>query len=199
MKPVLYLSEESKALPSGTYLALFHGRDDATIEMDDWGFNGPMIGPIIGFHVTYADHIRVGFNTVQEAIKFFPHADDNWVDLEFVNDCLKYEGKFYGDYTVHPHQQTRFDDEKPKGPLRIKVWYDQQSGYVADVTFRDIPGAIWSSAYQVLTGQFDVRKADMALKAAEAFIVGFEDDPMQEGMHLLLQRVREAQVRVEEA
>ena len=29
----------------GLYLALFHGRDDRNAQMEDWGFNGPLLGP----------------------------------------------------------------------------------------------------------------------------------------------------------
>lgn len=101
---ILYCSPEAKQLPPGTYLGLFHGRDDPDADMDDFGYVGPMIGPITGYHVTYFYNIRIGFKEVADARKFFPDANDNWVFLQFENDLLVYEGKYYGDWTVFNHQ-----------------------------------------------------------------------------------------------
>jgi hypothetical protein len=28
------------------YLELYHGRDNVNDDMDDWGFDGPIIGPL---------------------------------------------------------------------------------------------------------------------------------------------------------
>lgn len=104
--PVLYMSAEAAHLIDGMYLALLHGRDSVAEVMEFWGFDGPMIGPLIGYHTTYSDHIRIGFQTSEEAKRFFPDTDDRWVDLTFEKNLLKYDGKFYGDWTVYPHTQA---------------------------------------------------------------------------------------------
>ena len=41
----------SKPTRPGMYLGLFHGRDKPREAMNDWGFNGPLIGPLeMGAH-----------------------------------------------------------------------------------------------------------------------------------------------------
>ena len=45
----------------GMYLKLLHGRTVADEEMDDWGLDGPWIGPLKWFHCTYLSDIGVGF------------------------------------------------------------------------------------------------------------------------------------------
>ena len=43
------------------YLKLLYGRDMADEEMDDWGPDGPWIGPLNYFHCTYLSDIGIGF------------------------------------------------------------------------------------------------------------------------------------------
>lgn len=45
----------------GTYLKLLHGRETPDEEMDDWGPDGPWIGPLEWFHCTYMTFISLGF------------------------------------------------------------------------------------------------------------------------------------------
>ncbi|HEV7766505.1 MAG TPA: hypothetical protein VGQ76_16000 [Thermoanaerobaculia bacterium] len=75
------------------YLELFHGRRSADEELDDWGFEGPVLGPFRYVHVTYASIVHVQMNDTKNMI-------DCDFDLEFDDDCLAYDGKFYGDYSV---------------------------------------------------------------------------------------------------
>jgi hypothetical protein len=42
------------------YVELFHGRHDPKEDLDDGGFNGPVIGPVPFFHATYGSHIKMG-------------------------------------------------------------------------------------------------------------------------------------------
>jgi hypothetical protein len=116
LHPTTYNSEEAKYLPSGMYLGLFHGRSDLSEDMDDWGFNGPVIGPLQSYHVTYHDNIRVRFYSERECSQFFPAEEyftDEWADLEITEDCLEYQGKFYGDWVVYQHNQLMEPIGKP--------------------------------------------------------------------------------------
>lgn len=72
------------------YLGLLHGRNDPTQDMDNWGFNGPMIGPLKYVHTTYGDDIKV----------CFLDEDDPRFYLSLVDDMIHFEGKYYGDWTV---------------------------------------------------------------------------------------------------
>jgi hypothetical protein len=45
---------------SSVYLELFHGRHSPDEELDDWGFEGPVFGPLPFVQVTYNSHVRLG-------------------------------------------------------------------------------------------------------------------------------------------
>jgi len=98
------------------YLRLFHGRDNPEQDMPDWGFDGPVIGPLEYVHVTYMCDIK--FACSEDVMrKFFPdyaaeydafckaRPNSNcpfWTDhnLVIASDLVKYDGKFYGDWSV---------------------------------------------------------------------------------------------------
>lgn len=88
------------------FLHLFHGRNDIAEDMDDWGFDGPHIGPLKYVHTTYACDIK--FSASQVVMdKFFPGEvayfyngnGDHHLTIE--DGCIIYQGKFYGDWSVH--------------------------------------------------------------------------------------------------
>lgn len=91
-----YNEFKKEKLPNGMYIGMFHGRKTPDEEVEGWGFNGPVIGPLKWVHTTYRDHIR------------FCHVDDHdGVDLTFFEDMLMYDGKYYGDFTVFLHNQNK--------------------------------------------------------------------------------------------
>lgn len=67
-------------------LRLFHGRDDPEANLDDWGFEGPVLGPIDAVQFTYG------------SIVLYVHPDR--FELPRVDDLLLYDGKFYGDASI---------------------------------------------------------------------------------------------------
>jgi hypothetical protein len=74
------------------YLKLMHGRDDPDQHMDDWGFDGPVLGPFEAAHFTYATHVRC-----------FPPSSDGdaeAVELCYRDDLLVHDGKYYGDFEI---------------------------------------------------------------------------------------------------
>lgn len=44
----------------GVYLELFHGRRSLDQDMDDWGLEGPILGPFDWVHTTYGSEIKLG-------------------------------------------------------------------------------------------------------------------------------------------
>lgn len=82
----------------GLYLGLFHGRLDPADAMDDWGFNGPLIGPLSFVHTTYTNHIKLGFENDCDAKRYFP-VQANYM-LTVSDDMVLFDNKFYGDWTV---------------------------------------------------------------------------------------------------
>jgi hypothetical protein len=72
----------------GLYLGLFHGRRSPHERMDDWGFDGPTIGPLKWCHTTYAFNIKIQFVNSVDALNYF-------------GDLVVLGGMYYGDWTVY--------------------------------------------------------------------------------------------------
>jgi hypothetical protein len=70
------------------YVLLLHGRIDPNEDMTAMGFNGPKLGPFKSIHFTYATHVRC----------MDVHGEELW--LEYHEDMLVHEGKFYGDFEI---------------------------------------------------------------------------------------------------
>lgn len=60
-----------KPISPGLYLGLFHGRNCTRLEMEDWGFSGPAIGPLKWVHTTYACTVRIDFENSADAMLYF--------------------------------------------------------------------------------------------------------------------------------
>lgn len=90
----------------GLYLGLFHGRETSDEEMNEWGFAGPMIGPLSWVHTTYAFTLRVKFLHESDARRYFDSAELEQ-RLTFNGDLLEFGDQFFGDWTVYV---VRFED-----------------------------------------------------------------------------------------
>lgn len=78
--------EPPTPLAKGVYIHLFHGRKDPNQDMDDWGHNGPVLGPFDFAHSTYGCDIKLS-NEVE-------------AELRYVDDMVYYDGYYYGDWSV---------------------------------------------------------------------------------------------------
>lgn len=99
-------------LATGLYLGLFHGRDDMDASLDDWGFDGPVIGPLDYVHTTYASEVKLRFVNGQRAARYFPDigvvtnmATDERTpcleaELAITADMIVFDGRYFGDWTV---------------------------------------------------------------------------------------------------
>jgi hypothetical protein len=89
----LHLATKKERKPVMTvYLKLMHGRATPDQQMNDWGFDGPILGPFEAVHFTYTTHVRC-----------FPKGSDGdaeALELCFHDDMLVYDGKFYGDFEI---------------------------------------------------------------------------------------------------
>ncbi len=83
----------------GLYLGLFHGRHDRRASMSDWGFAGPVLGPLRYFHTTYLHDIKIGFVRLGDACRMLGSTDTE-VCLEVVDDMISLDGAYYGDWSV---------------------------------------------------------------------------------------------------
>jgi hypothetical protein len=96
------------------YLRLFHGRDTITEDMDDWGYDGPVLGPFVYLHTTYAGDIKFKMPLDAYLEQFpedkSPHShwetvvgqQSQWVEgsVLIIDNCVQYGGKFYGDWSA---------------------------------------------------------------------------------------------------
>ena len=93
-------------------LRLFHGRSHPDERLEDWGFEGPVLGPLDGIHLTYRN---VGV------------FDDEGkrVDLPSVDDVLFYGGSYFGDASIStaaaqpPTEQV--DEKRTRVPPSMKT------------------------------------------------------------------------------
>jgi len=91
------------------YIALFHGRNSPDEDLEDWGFEGPIIGPVeLGF--TYGN-VRLFAPGFKSGFMFAPverHTigSDKSSALPVVVDLIFYDGKYYGDFIVFPEGDT---------------------------------------------------------------------------------------------
>lgn len=84
------------------YLELFHGRNKINETLDDWGFDGPIIGPFDNIHMTYLNVIRLNSRN------FKP---ETWFLLEQEHELIEFRGKFYGDFAISKEIQ---EEEKAR-------------------------------------------------------------------------------------
>lgn len=68
----------------GTYVSLFHGRDTLSDELNDWGYDGPTLGPFPFVQVIYGTHMKLG----------------HLHELDIVEGLVMHNNKYYGDFTV---------------------------------------------------------------------------------------------------
>lgn len=99
-KPYPIYGGDMKGIKPGLYIGLFHGfRNEKEREKaDDWGANGPMIGPLRYVHTTYGHDIKLQFRDEKDSKKYALKDQDHiWVNK---NDCVFFDNMEYGDWTV---------------------------------------------------------------------------------------------------
>lgn len=84
------------------YLQLCHGRVIRDQDMDETGFDGPLLGPFVSIQLEYAYSIRGMIND----------SEDFW--LSFDEDphglCIYYDGKWYGRVCILPARKLTKDN-----------------------------------------------------------------------------------------
>ncbi|HUX15114.1 MAG TPA: hypothetical protein VMW52_01490 [Phycisphaerae bacterium] len=92
------------------FVHLFHGRDDPDQDMDEWGEDGPLIGPFHGVHTTYRDHIKgvVDGDAVWTA-SIAPH-----------EDMIFFRGKWYGDWCILDREGAKEQVLRSTGLVRLR-------------------------------------------------------------------------------
>lgn len=95
-------------------LRLWHGRTTPDQELDDWGLDGPILGPFAYVHTTYLCDVKWALRNA-EYRKLFPaqiaeweakgysNVHDDYIDgnFEIVEDMIIFNGIYYGDWSVY--------------------------------------------------------------------------------------------------
>ncbi len=82
------------------YLNLFHGRNTPDEQLTDWGFDGPIVGPLDYIQWTYGS-IRLGTEPEN------PAATVEEADLPQTEGLVgPVDGKFYGDFGIMDQQDV---------------------------------------------------------------------------------------------
>lgn len=108
----------SKPKKPGLYLDLFHGRRLPLEQMNDWGFDGPTIGPLKWCHTTYAFNIKIQFENSVDAVNYFGIQREQFL-LDMNGDLVVFDGKYFGDWTVYYVAQD--DCKRPTDTFREAI------------------------------------------------------------------------------
>ena len=102
--------EEIYRIPEGTYLSLFHGRNYPEEKLEDWGFQGPLVGGIESMHITYFTTFRITFvSTTAQQKAILLTGWEAWdglsVEMRIDNDLVRVEAEgsrpaWYGDWSL---------------------------------------------------------------------------------------------------
>lgn len=91
---------EYSNLPHGMYLGLFHGSKGLERpDMEEWGFEGPVIGPLKYAQTTYCSEVKYAF-THEHCERCKDYGIDEEGSLQIIGDCIEFRGNLYGDWTV---------------------------------------------------------------------------------------------------
>ena len=111
----------------GLYLHLYHGRKDPDENLEDWGSEGPVIGPLAYVHTTYMCDVK--FAAAPDVMdRFFPAVMAEWCArglsnvagplcdwrLTIFDDYVEYDGIYYGDWTVFAATPSEVDERFAK-------------------------------------------------------------------------------------
>ena len=125
MKQKQLLSDDD---PPKLYLRLFHGRNEPNQQLEDWGEDGPIFGPLQWFHVTYNSHYRFALEGNETG--------DTDGEFRFYRDLLYYNEKYYGDWSLFMATKKdlkEFNTSKPPNASRVLVEFEQSKATLYEV------------------------------------------------------------------
>lgn len=107
------LNAEKPDEPEGNlYIRLFHGRENMDEKLDDWGWEGPILGPYEGIQLTYGTHIKM-------------HKADHFEDLGIAEDLIYYDNYYYGDAEI-------FSSDEPPDAVEAYAYWKAHGNYTRE-------------------------------------------------------------------
>ncbi len=79
------MAAEANLEESGVYVRLFNGRSEPGEQLEDWGADGPVLGPFSFAHMVWASEINLG---------------DEGESLKIVDSTVFYGGIYYADFSI---------------------------------------------------------------------------------------------------
>ena len=89
-------------MKTNLYVSFFHGRVKPDTEMDGWGFQGPVVGP-------------VAVSWTYTCVKLHDTSWDDLYHLPIVDGCIKIGKSLYGDFEVWTEDDPLLSDAKKEG------------------------------------------------------------------------------------
>lgn len=89
-------SDSYQQRPPGMYLFLYHGRKDPDIEMEGWGKDGPVFGPLKYCAITYMNTINLCGINDDEGTGPMVGSDPMHISASMIY----YDGWYYGDWSL---------------------------------------------------------------------------------------------------
>ena len=128
MTPKNPIPEElQEATKPGIYVRIFHGRNEPDQNLEDWGFDGPVIGPIRGLQRTYGYLYLImpdGMTDQQVdqfAKKFLLDPKDWPLEIKQHGDLVVWNGMYFGDMTIFYHPgEKQMDPEREQAIQTIE-------------------------------------------------------------------------------
>lgn len=106
-------------------IKLMHGRNHIDENLNGWGFDGPVIGPISYFHVTYNANCSLGIQheSYIEEVGMIDFKDED-------GGLFYYKGAYYGDWEIISYNFAidNYDVEFPK-----KAYFIDENDYYMEV------------------------------------------------------------------
>lgn len=96
------------------YIHFYNGRDQKNKDTDDWGYDGPVIGPFSSIQATYRDHIKCHAINLPCFVDFF------WND----NDMIDIDGVEHGDFEIITSDK---DGDLGVDPISPQDFYNAQN------------------------------------------------------------------------
>lgn len=86
-------------------MLLFHGRKDPDENLDDWGFDAPIIENVAALYVTYQDNFRVQFQTQEDAeiahkLTGWDFWDHYTLLMTIHDDMIQTKDGYFGDWSL---------------------------------------------------------------------------------------------------
>lgn len=146
------------------YLKLIHGRNTPQEQLDDWGFEGPLLGPFNWIHATYATHVRCGWDE---------NGDE--ICLDYSGDLLTYEGKYYGDWEVttkelgrgEPLESENFEPSFQKPANRWSYFSSEELIHLKSATEEAMTSQLASDLVYEVEAELKARGREVQIRELE--------------------------------